>query len=93
MTSSKAWKAFEPRAILELQSQYKKRKPITQELAIDITFLLKGKRRTDIDNKLSGVFDLLMKAGVIEDDSQIVTVTARKYNKQPEDFAEINLLI
>jgi Holliday junction resolvase RusA-like endonuclease len=92
VTASKAWHAFEPDALNQLRSQYRG-KPIDCEIAIDVTLLMKGKRKADIDNKLSGIFDLLQKAEIIKDDDQIVTVTARKYKEQPEDVTEINLLI
>jgi crossover junction endodeoxyribonuclease RusA len=93
VVSSDAWQNFEADALKQLKSQYRG-KPITRDgIAIDVTLLMKGKRKADIDNKLNGIFDLLQKAEIIKDDDQIVTVTARKYKEQPEDVTEINLLI
>jgi Holliday junction resolvase RusA-like endonuclease len=94
VVSSDAWHSFENDALNQLKKQWHgKRATITKDLAVDITFLLRGKRKADIDNKLSGIFDLLQMARILKDDDQIVTVTARKYKEQPEDITEINLMI
>lgn len=91
ITSSRAWKNFENGAIWELKSQFKKRNPYKGDLYIDYTFLMKGKGATDVDNLMSGVNDLLQKAGVIEDDKNILSGSFRKIVGQPEYFTEVSI--
>lgn len=53
-----------------LSSGLKKLKPITGAIAsIELTFFLDSKRRRDLTNCAEGVMDLLVEAGILEDDN------------------------
>lgn len=61
-------RAFESSAILQLQAMFRRRKPLTGDLVIECTIYYPNKRQ-DLDASL--VFDVLQKAGVIENDRQL----------------------
>ena len=50
-------------------------KRITDRIAVLIEFHPSSNRKIDIDNRGKAVLDMLMKAGVIEDDSQVDLLT------------------
>ena len=52
-----------------LNSQFKRKTPIKTDISVYIKLYVCG--RSDIDNFNKALFDLFMKCGVIEDDSQI----------------------
>jgi len=85
--SSKNWMDFEkaqlPRieALSNLKSPYK----------VDYKFYLKGKGNTDIDNMMAGINDLFEKAGVIDNDKNILHVTAEKIIGADEYKAEVTI--
>lgn len=54
-------------------------------LEMEIEFYPPDRRRRDLDNLLKCVLDTLQHAGVYEDDSQIVKLTAIKHNPVPPD--------
>lgn len=52
--------------------------PLAGELVAEIEIGLASRRRFDLDNRLKALFDALAEGGVIEDDSQISVIRARK---------------
>lgn len=76
MIPSNAWKKFEKHALkqLELAGQPKLEKPLYAEY----TFNLKGKGYIDLDNLVAGINDVLEKAGIIENDRDIMEIHAEK---------------
>jgi Holliday junction resolvase RusA-like endonuclease len=74
-TSSKAWKSFEELALWQLK-KYNAIK-FNRDVDIDYIFEMKG-NCIDIDNAITGINDLLQKAGIIDDDKNIINITARK---------------
>ncbi len=57
--------------------------PIEGPVAVRATFYPKTNRRYDLDNHFKPCGDLLEKAGVIVNDSQIVELVLRKAEKRP----------
>lgn len=45
---------------------------------IDYTFYLKNFLMTDVDNLIKPLQDIIVKAGIIEDDRKIISLTAKK---------------
>jgi len=56
----------------------KKHKKYTGIVGVDIIFYMKNYKLADIDNPLKAFFDLIVKAGLIEDDRYIEEMTVRK---------------
>lgn len=61
------------------------------DLAAMITVYPPDKRRRDIDNVLKAVFDSLQKAGLFDDDSQIVKLFVEKGEQVPAGVLKIKL--
>jgi Holliday junction resolvase RusA-like endonuclease len=74
-TSSEAWKKFEALSLHQLRG-YSGEK-FKRNVDIDYIFEMKG-NGIDIDNAITGINDLLQKAGIIDDDKNIINITARK---------------
>ncbi|SHK20072.1 RusA family crossover junction endodeoxyribonuclease [Thermocrinis minervae] len=70
-------KNWEVRAIWEIKQQYTGEK-INKPVSMQVTFILPNRRKRDIDNMLKSLWDVLEKAGVIENDSQIYKITTIK---------------
>lgn len=51
---------------------------------VRVDFYTKHAKRSDIDNFLKGTFDLIVKAGYIEDDRFIYKLIARKFKSDNE---------
>jgi len=87
LISSKAWVEFEKKILPEIQKQVKGISvPVRDTCEVRIDVKLKGKVRVDLDNTVSGVLDILQKAGVIEDDNLVVVIQASK-NGGHKDFS------
>jgi len=56
---------------------------LTGKVALDITFCFPDSRKRDLDNLLKPLIDSL-KHRVIEDDSKVYEITARKVDKCPD---------
>lgn len=90
LVSSHSYKDFSEEATAELTEQLYKAKargfrfPLQAPYSLDFTFLLKGVSSTDIDNMITSVCDVLQDAGIIDDDKNVVSISARKHNGQPE---------
>lgn len=76
VTSSKAYKAYEEAALWQLKSCKER---YTGALHVDYTMNVKGKLDIDIDNAMASINDILQKAGVIDDDKNVMSVRAVKY--------------
>lgn len=84
ITSSQRTKDWNEQALWQLATV----KPITEyPIAMYVTFYCKDNRRRDMDNMLSSVLDILVKAEVLEDDSwqfvPRITLTAEKDADNP----------
>lgn len=67
--SSERHNDWETGAIEELSLQFNGYKVTDYPITISATFYNSSKRRKDLDNQISSVLDVLVKAGVIEDDN------------------------
>lgn len=84
---SEAYKTFEETALWELKMQHPK--PATRPYKIRYNFTLKGKSLIDIDNAVASINDVLMKAGILGDDKDIVKIVALKTNDNPYNLTKI----
>lgn len=76
MYLSKAYMTWETDALWQL----KKYKEVHQgKLMANYIFQMKGRLSTDLDNMVAGVNDVLQKAGIIQDDKDIVCIHAEKF--------------
>lgn len=65
--------------------------PMTGPLRLNAAFFRKTKVRCDADNLLKALMDVLMAAGVIQDDSQIVEVKVSKGQSPDNPRVEFSL--
>ena len=84
ITSSQQTKDWNEEALWQLATA----KPVTEyPVALYLTFYCKDNRRRDMDNMLSSVLDILVKADVLVDDSwqyvPRITLTAEKDAENP----------
>lgn len=56
-------------------------RPLAGDLVAEIEIGLTVRRRFDLDNRMKALFDALTAGGVIEDDSQIAAIHARKADR------------
>jgi Holliday junction resolvase RusA-like endonuclease len=68
-----------------------KRLHFTEPVSIDITYYIKGKYHSDIDNAISSVFDCFTHYGIIADDDLCYQVSARKVGLQPDWLCVIKI--
>ncbi len=81
---------WEVRALWELRQQYSG-KPIDHKISVDITLILPNNRKRDIDNMLKSLWDVLEKAGVIENDNLIYEVRTIKRIQKGFQGVEIRI--
>lgn len=76
MVPSNAWNKFEKDALkqLELAKDFGLKPPYSAQYR----FELRGKGNIDLDNLVAGINDVLEKAGIIENDRQILHIQAEK---------------
>lgn len=74
---SKSYKNWENQALWQLKNYKEKH---TGKVHISYEFQMKGKLDTDMDNMRAGVNDILEKAGIIDDDKNIVSDKGVKYH-------------
>jgi Holliday junction resolvase RusA-like endonuclease len=67
LVSSQKHNAWHTDALWQLKEQ--NIKPMTGPLSIEMKFWFPDKRKTDLTNKAESVMDLLVDAGIIEDDN------------------------
>jgi len=76
MYMTKDAKAWKEQAIWECKTYYRKQKPLEDNLAVLIIFMVKSRGKWDIDNRLKSLLDALTGAGIWVDDRQIMHITA-----------------
>lgn len=84
---SPKYKEFTAKQIPLIEEQIKEQCWISCEddqFVIDIKLVQVDKRKRDIDNYIKTLFDVMTKAGVYPDDSQIIEYTAKKI-VEPKD--------
>ena len=86
---STAYAVFEEAALWELKMQHPK--PACKPYKIRYNFTLKGKFRIDLDNAVASVNDVLMKAGILGDDQDIIKIVAVKTNENPYNLTKISI--
>ena len=88
ISSSSSYKQFEKDALWELKSYKQKH---TGPVHAEYTFKMKGKLTLDLDNAIASINDVLQKAGIIDDDKNIVSLSAVKHQgfKDWETIIEI----
>lgn len=83
---TKAYQDYEK----EIFYQLPKTKQIKGEVEIYYKFYIKNYGLSDVDNFLKPIGDILVKAGIIEDDRKIVKLTAEK-KRSKKDFIQITI--
>lgn len=76
MVPSNAWRKFEKHALKQLEGAGTPN--IEGPLYAEYDFHLKGKGYIDLDNLIAGINDVLEKAGIIENDRDIMEMRGRK---------------
>jgi len=73
MVLSKAAQAYRKAVALAILEQLglERPRPITTGVAVDLRVHPPDRRRRDLDNVLKAVLDAVVKAGILEDDSQV----------------------
>lgn len=77
-------------SVESLKYEYKPRK-LKGDVVCEIKFYRKGKKRADLDNLLKTQFEILQKAGIIENDNQIISASAEIIYKSLEPKTEIEI--
>jgi len=85
---TKAWRAFESSVLAQLEPI---RARFTGKVDISYTFKMKGRLDSDIDNAISAISDLLEKAGIIDNDKNVVSLTAVKEGGHKEWITEVEI--
>lgn len=70
ITSSKSFKSWNSISLLAIKNQFKDE--IFHKAKVTIIFTFKTKRKCDLTNKAESIMDLLVDAGVLEDDNHFV---------------------
>jgi len=73
--TSKRYKEFENDALMQLNA-YRER--YVGAIGIYLTFEMKGRLDTDLDNMVTSIIDVLQKKGIIDNDKNIKMITAVK---------------
>ncbi len=84
-------KAWEELAWYEIKKQNKLKLQFTDNVMVSMEFFLKRDR--DVDGGIKPVLDILQKAGVYKNDSQVQVVSAEKLKtekKEPYVIVEVN---
>lgn len=71
--ASKAYRKYEKEAIKIIQSSSSPGKTFAGPINVKVLYWLKNRRRPDLTNLLQATADILEKAGVIDDDRNIVS--------------------
>lgn len=66
-----------------------KKKLIPSPYYVTYIFRMKGKARSDLDNMIASVNDVLQDAGVLDDDNNILEIEASKQGEEEEYKTEI----
>lgn len=73
LIKSSAYRSWERAAILQLNTQWHE-EPLEGPLWISVISYFSTRRMLDLDNMLAGAFDVLERAGIIENDRQVESV-------------------
>lgn len=85
---SKAYKQFEEDSLWLLKSVDEK---YEGKIHVNYKFYYKGKMKTDVDNAIAGINDILEKAGIIDNDKNIVSGSFEIVSGQKEWRTEIKI--
>lgn len=85
---SKVYREFLSNCQLLIKSP---KKPIEEEIEVEINLWFPDKRRRDIDNQIKPVLDMLVNFGIIKDDSLIQKLHIEKYYKKGEPMTLIEI--
>ena len=87
MTSSSNYKAWETETVLMFKTMLKK---IKGSVAMQVMFNTKSKYKKDLSNSFEGIADVLVLAGIIEDDNWYVLRSVNLWRKESDhDYTEI----
>ena len=64
--------------------------PLVGEVAVDIEFFFK--RESDLDNRLKALLDVIQEAGIIENDSQVYRIIAKKAFDKSNPRIEVSIV-
>lgn len=82
---SEAYEKFEKEALFQIRNQLGADfKTFDQPVSATYNFVLKGRIKADVDNLISGINDILEKAGVVSDDDFIVCGAFSKSQGAPD---------
>ncbi|MBR2586305.1 MAG: RusA family crossover junction endodeoxyribonuclease [Thermoguttaceae bacterium] len=87
---SKPYKAFLKSAVAAILAQ-KRWGMITSPVIVDITLHPPRNMRFDVDNRIKPTLDVLTKAGVWQDDSQVVELSVRRANTVRGGLAKVKV--
>lgn len=87
LMSSDAYIRFEENALSQIESK----RCLKGKLDISYVFYMKGKLDSDLDNMIAGINDILEKAEVIENDKNIVSMSAIKMHGANDWKTEIEI--
>ena len=66
-----AGRKYQERTISTLEQKWQDRPKYTGDVELCIEFIVKSRRKWDIDNRVKALQDCIALAGIIEDDSQV----------------------
>jgi Holliday junction resolvase RusA-like endonuclease len=78
---SKPYENFRELAMYQLKKYHQ---TYSGPIYIDMVFNIKGKYRVDLDNLVTAILDILQDAKVIDDDNNVIHLTASKHNGADE---------
>lgn len=64
--------------------------PLVGEVGVDIDFFFK--RECDLDNRLKSLIDVIQEAGIIENDSQVYRIVAKKAFDRENPRIEVSIV-
>ncbi len=85
---TKAWRNFENSVLAQLEGV---RARFNGKVDVSYYFQMKGRLDSDIDNAISAISDLLEKAGIIDNDKNIVSLTATKEGGHKDWLTEVEI--
>lgn len=80
-----AYKSWAHSAHYSIIAQAPQSRLVAPPYSVDIVIDTKTRRRFDLDNRLKAVFDILVTAGVMSDDADVVTLCAARYTMCEKD--------
>lgn len=83
---------WQEEALWKIKQQMGTQKPLEDASFVSIKWFRKDDRRYDVDGGIKLLLDTLVKAEVLEDDSQIITLWAEKHKTDKEHYCEVLIL-